>query len=62
MLYDEISKQLQAAIKNKAQPRDLAVILAAFNLSKKQYKITNDLRSKSVYLCSNMLRVVIKHL
>jgi len=55
MLYDEISKQLQAAIKNKAQPRDLAA-------SKKQYKITNDLRSKSVYLCSNMLRVVIKHL
>jgi len=46
MLYDEISKQLQAAIKTKAQPRDLAVILAAFNLSKKQYKITNDLRSK----------------
>jgi len=48
-----MSKQLQAAIKNKAQPRDLAAILTAFNLSKKQYKISHDLRSESIYLYWN---------
>ena len=47
MLYDAIAKQLQNAIKVKAQPKDLAIILSAFVMSKKQYKITQDLRSKS---------------
>ena len=46
MLYDAIAKQLQLTLRNKAKPRELAVVLTAFIISKKQYGITQDLRSE----------------
>jgi len=61
-MTDEISKQLQVAIKSQAGPQNLAAILTAFNLSKNQYKISHDLRSESVYLCKNPLQIFTKYL